>query len=235
MIDLGLLGSIAIMVIVVSVFVKPWPIGVDAPTVLDIAVGPLLVGVLVGRLASMALDDPGSMTNIRDVLIIRGGVEFWVGVAAGVGYLVMQARREQVRFADLLASVAVPALIAWAAYEATCVIRDGCPGPVTRFGLRPTGLVQSVFPIGLAVAAAAIAGAVALRAAQRRGASSMTTVFVAVGIVAAIRSIASIWLPRVGDHLTRQHRTSIAVAVLASSGLTVLFVRNRAANAAGAA
>lgn len=228
MIDVGLLGSIAIMVIVVSVFVKPLPTGTTTASVLDIVSGPLLVGVLVGRLASMALDDPASMTNIRDVMIIRGGVEFWAGVAAGFVYLIVQARRDRVQFPGLLAAIAVPALLAWATFEATCVIRDGCPGPVASFGMRPAGLVQSMFPVGLVVAAAAVAGALVLRAAQRRGTSSMVTVLVAVGLVATIRSIASIWLPHVGEHLTRQHRTSIMVAGLAWSVLAVMLVRTRA-------
>ncbi len=228
MIDVGLLGSIAIMVIVASVFVKPWPIGTATPTVLDIVTVPLLVGVLVGRLTSMAFDDPASLTNIRDVLVIRGGVEFWAGAAAGAALLVMQARRDDIRAEELLAAIAVPALLAWSAYEATCVIRDGCPGPIASVGLRPTGLLQPVFPVGLAVATVAIAGAALLRAAQRRGASSTTTVVVAIGLVATIRSVASIWLPHVGDHLTRQHRTSIAVGLLAWCALAVILVRARA-------
>ena len=160
MIDVGLLGSIAIMVIVVSVFVKPWPNGA-APAILDIGSGPLLVGVIGGRLASMAFDDPASMTNIRDVMIIRGGVEFWVGVAAGSVYLAVRGRN-RVQALELLAAIAVPAVLAWSVYEATCVIRDGCPGPVSSIGLRPPGLVQQMFPVGLVVAAAGVAAALML-------------------------------------------------------------------------
>jgi uncharacterized membrane protein YhaH (DUF805 family) len=124
-----------------------------------------------------------------------------------------------------LAAITAPALVAWACYEATCLLRDGCPGPVSSIGLRPEGLVQRMFPIGLGVAATAAIAAATVRRWHRRGLPNLLVIGLALVAVAAIRSVASIWLPHIGDGLTRQHRTSIAVALIASMGLVALRLR----------
>ena len=83
MIDVGLLATIVIVLIVPSVFVRPWPASAAASGVIDVSIGAMFVGLAVGRLTAVALDDPGSLTSLSDLMIIRSGVEFWPGVAAG--------------------------------------------------------------------------------------------------------------------------------------------------------
>ena len=225
MIDVGLLASMLVVLIVPSVFVRAWPESAVATGLLDVASGALLIGIAVGRLAAVAIDDPGSLTSISDLLIIRSGVEFWPGAAAGVAWVAVGARRDHVSPASRLAAITAPALVAWACYEATCLLRDGCPGPLSSIGLRPAGLVQRMFPISLGVAAAAVGAAALVRRWHRRGMPDLQVIAATLIALASIRSVASIWLPHIGDGPTRQHRTSIAVGVIASIGLVALRLR----------
>ena len=222
MIDIGLLASIAVVVIVPTFFVQPWPLA-GAPTgLIDAGLGAVVVGLVVGRITAVALDDPGSLTTLSDLMIIRSGVEFWPGVGAAVLWIVFRSHREGVAASLRLAAIAAPALVAWACYEATCVLRDGCPGPVSAIGLRPDGLVKRMIPIGLLAAAAAAAAALMVRRAQRAGMTDIRVVTLTVAAAAAIRSVDSIWLPRIGTGFTRQHQTSLLVAVLSALTFAVL-------------
>ncbi|MEP7020315.1 MAG: hypothetical protein ABI808_06665 [Pseudonocardiales bacterium] len=213
-----------VVLIVPSVFVRAWPDSAVATGLIDTTSGALLIGIAIGRLAAVAIDDPGSLTSLSDLLIIRSGVEFWPGVAAGVGWIAFRARQDNVSPAVRLAAITAPALVAWACYEATCLLRDGCPGPVTTFGLRPDGLVQRMFPVSLGIAAAAAGAAVVVRRWHRHGLPDLQVIAVALLSLATIRSFASIWLPHIGNGLTRQHRTSIAVAIVTFIGLLALRV-----------
>ena len=82
-----------------------------------------------------------------------------------------------------------------------------------------------MFPIGLMVAAAAGGAAMVGRRWHRRGMPDVEVVMVALLSIAIIRSIASIWLPHIGNGLTRQHTTSIAVGVI--SAIAFVVVRRR--------
>jgi hypothetical protein len=225
-IDIGLLVSIAAVVIVPSVFLRPWPPQGVATDLLDIGLGPLVLGLVGGRIAAMALDDPSSLRSIRDIMIIRSGVEFWPGVALGCAWLLWRARRDRTALGVQLASLSVAALIAWATFEATCLLRDGCPGPRSAVGLRPAGLSSRVFPVGLAVAAAAAAAAHVVARMRRRGLEGSLCALVAVTAIAAIRAVSSIWLPHIGSGLTRQHRESIAVLLVAPAFIAVVHWRH---------
>ncbi len=227
MIDNGLLATMVIVVLVPAVFVTPWPAAALPGGLLEHAVGPLMAGLAAGRLASMVIDDPSSITRLNDVLIIRSGVEFWVGVAAAMLWVVFRSHREHESASTRLAALSMPALAAWAAFEATCVLRDGCPGPVSDLGLRPTGLNARMFPVGLAVAGVAALGACAIRRLHRGGLADVHVVVLTILVIATIRSTASIWLPKVGDGLTRQHRESIAVTVMAAGLMLAALVRSR--------
>lgn len=213
MIDVGLLVSVAALVIIPAVFLRPWPSDGAPVDVLEVGLGPLGLGLLSGRIAAMALDDPSSLRNVRDILIIRSGVEFWPGVVIGCAWLVWRARLDRRSLNQSLASLSVAALLAWATFEATCVLRDGCPGPRSPIGLHPDGLSSRVFPVGLAVAVAAAIAAGIVAQLRRRGLTGALCAVVSVAAVAGIRTVSSIWLPHIGSGITRQHRESIAVLV----------------------
>ena len=209
MIDFGLLASMIIAVGLPSLVVRWWPLRTysDDVGVLDIALGPGFVALGVGRLTALILDDPQSIGRVADMLIIRSGVEFWPGVIAAAGLLAWMARRSGVSPLSRLGAVAPLALIGYGGYEAACIFRHGCFGPESPVGMRPVGLVTTMLPMGLVVATAVAVGAAFIRGLSRPA----VVVTAAVLMVATARSVASIWLPHVGEGLTRQHLTSIVV------------------------
>jgi hypothetical protein len=212
MIDSGLLVSVIIVVATGTLVLAPWPEAAVAGGVLDAALGALVAGVIAGRLAFVALDDPSSLTSVADLLVIRSGVEFWPGVAVGIAWASHLARRDGVRPLLRLAALAPSALVAWSAYEASCLLRDGCFGPRASIGLRPRGFATPMLPIGLVVGALVLGAAVGIRQLHRHGWSPWSVVVSSVSAIALVRSVASIWLPRIGSSLSRQHVTSIVVA-----------------------
>jgi hypothetical protein len=218
MLDVGLLVSGGVIVVVLTLAPR-W-----APTssfpggeVLDRLVVPAVVGLIAARVMAAALDDRASLRSVRALLVVRGGVEFWAGAAVMLALVAWGLRRGGEDPLSGLADLAPFVLWGYAAYEATCLLRDGCYGPESPVGLVPDGLRTRMFPVGLVIAAAIVAVGVSVRRVQSPAA---TRVLVAIGGVAAVRALASFWLPRLGDGLTRQHIESIAVlgAVLAVLG-----------------
>jgi len=98
---------------------------------LDVAIGPAFAGLAVGRLVTLALDDPTSIGSISDMIIIRSGVEFWPGVAAASAVLVWTAHKDWLPLLTRVADIAPLAMIGYAGFEAACIFRDGCFGPAT--------------------------------------------------------------------------------------------------------
>lgn len=212
--DYGLLASMVLVLAIPALLVRPSPEPAAGGGLLDRVGGALAVGLIVGRLATVAIDDRRLLTSLPDLLVIRSGVEFWPGVVAGLVWLGWVEHRSGRQVEQLLAIVAPAGLLGWAVYEASCLLRDGCPGPVSSIGLRPDGLLQRQFPVGLVVAFLAALAAYLVDRAHQRGLGDVDTVFVALAVVALIRTLASFWLPKVGVGLTRQHKTSITVLVI---------------------
>lgn len=215
MIDFGLVVSLIAAIGAPALLALRWAHGDGRSNFLDDVTAPLLVGLVVGRLVTLALDDPNSIGSLSDMLVIRSGVEFWPGVAAAAGVVAWQAQRADRSPLVQLAALAPFALIGYAAYEATCVFRDGCLGPVAPVGLRPPGLQATMLPVGWLVAAATLAGAAFVRGMRDR-ARPVVSVATSVAVVAAVRSLGSVWLPHVGDGMTRPHRASVAILVVSA-------------------
>jgi len=222
-IDYGLLISIIIAFGVPTMLARWWPVHApDGKRVdfLDIVMVPALIGLVVGRITTLALDDPNSIGSVSDMVIIRSGVEFWPGVVAASAAVAWTARRNGYPPMAMLARLGPLAMIGYAGYEAACILRDGCFGPATPVGLRPPGLSTTMLPIGLLMAAGVIAAAVGLRRSVGRHPDEFSdTVALACAAlaVAVVRAVGSVWLPHVGDGLTRQHITSIGVAAIAAA------------------
>ena len=175
----------------------------------------VIAGVIVGRLTSMALDDPGSLIGGGDLATSRGGVEFWPGLAAAIAVVALGARRHHTPVAARIADLAPYGLLAVAGYQATCVVREGCFGPESAFGLTPPGISRPLFPVELAGAVALAGFAVVLVRTARWG-HPWVTAALALWALAFQRSVISFWLPVVGPGLSRAHRESIGVAVVGS-------------------
>lgn len=164
------------------------------------------------------------MGSLSDLLIIRSGVEFWPGVAAAAVWAAWSARRADVSSTARLADLTSLALVGYAGYEVTCLVRDGCFGPASPFGLQPPGTFTTMLPVGVVAAIVTGTAAIVLHR-QRSTLRSAALVLSGLVAVAAVRSIGSIWLPHIGGGLTRQHWSSIFVMVIAIAGLLVLSAR----------
>ncbi len=223
MLDIGLIATGVVIWAVLAASAR-W-----APTssfrreeIIDRLYVPAFTGLLVGRIVAVILDDPTSLRSLRALIVIRSGVEFWPAVAAALVVVAWSLRRARRDVLLGLAELAPFLLWAYAAYEASCVLRDGCYGPESAFGLMPDGLQTRQLPIGLLVALAATALAFALR--QLWSLTPGGKLLLAVGGLALIRSVAAFWLPRIGPGLTRPHVESltIAAAVTVVAGAMVL-------------
>jgi hypothetical protein len=228
-IDYGLLISMIIAFGVPTFLVRWWSLSSYAEPVgfLDVTLGPAFVGLAVGRLVALGLDDPSSIGSLSDMLIVRSGVEFWPGIAAAAGVLMWGEFRAGHPPLTRVADIAPLAMVGYAGYEAACVFRDGCFGPLSPVGLRPPGLTTTMLPVGLLMALTVAAGAVVVRRRARRPDRPVVTVLSGVVVVAVVRAVGSIWLPHVGTGLTRQHVTSIVVAVGAMIGLIAVIASAR--------
>lgn len=230
MIDGDLLASLVLIAAALGVVIAVAPPRTgDRASLFDVALWPVMAGVLAGRVTAAALDDPHALSRPGDLLVLRGGVEFWAGVATAAAVGVWSARRARQSAVARLADVAPYALVAYAAYEAGCLVRAGCFGPRSAIGLVPPGLSATVAPVGLFVAAAAVGLAiVARRVAPRYGGNAIA---ISVLGLAVIRAVASIWLPKIRSGPTRQHLESIVVAVAAGVVLSARWLyRSRASS-----
>lgn len=204
-----------------SLVARWWPLTTFAEPVgfADVAIWPAFAGLAVGRLVAVGIDGPSSLGSVSDLLIVRSGVEFWPGVAAAMLVTAWSAHRSRVAPLDRLADLVPLALIGYAGYEVTCLVRDGCYGPETSLGLQPPGTSTGMLPIGILASIAIVVGAVVLHRQLGRW-SLWIVVTGGVTVVAGVRSLAATWLPHIGDGLTRQHWSSIAVLALAALALT---------------
>jgi len=212
--DYGLLLSMLVAFAVPSLLARLWPLRTfDLPAgFLDAALMPTAAGLAVGRLTAIALDDPRSIGRVADILVVRSGVEFWPGVIAAVVTASWSARRAGTAPLARLADIAPLGMLGYAGYEVTCLVRDGCYGPHSGFGLVPDGLLSRMLPVGVLIAAVIAASAVIVRQAQLRGSSPVLVVLTGIAVISTTRAVGSFWLPKVGDGLTRQHLSSIIVS-----------------------
>ncbi|MEP7054247.1 MAG: prolipoprotein diacylglyceryl transferase family protein [Actinomycetota bacterium] len=231
--DTGLLVSAALMWLVVAGAARWAPITVAQPRdVVDRLTVACFAGLVLGRLAAVLLDDRTSLRSWRSFLVIRGGVEFWPGVVAAFLVLVWQARRERTDVLSAVAQFAPFLLWGYSAFEASCLFRGGCFGPPSPLGLVPDGLRTRMFPVGLVVAlVVGVLGYVV----RQFPATDTDKLLVALGGVATARSVASVWLPRLGVGPTRQHLESVTVALFVVGAGSIVRVRAGLRGKAGTA
>ena len=216
MIDYGLLVSMIVAFGLPTLLSRRWPMSTFDPPAgfVDAVTGAVLVGLVVGRLATLALDDPRSIGRLADMLVVRSGVEFWPGVAAAAGYAAFGAQRKGVSPLARLAAIAPLSMVGYAGYEAACLVRDGCYGPASPIGLRPRGISATILPIGVLMALFVAGAAIVVHRRSATGATAHGVVVAAIAAVASARAVGSFWLPKIGEALTRQHRSSLLVALV---------------------
>lgn len=91
----------------------------------DIALGAIVAGVFVGRLAAMIGDGVNPLTNPGDILIIRGGVATGPATVAAIATAAWFGRGALAPVLDGLAASALAGLAGW---HGGCVVRDSCLG-----------------------------------------------------------------------------------------------------------
>jgi hypothetical protein len=214
MLDIGLLSSILVIVAVMYAAARWAPVGsMHANETIDRLYLPALAAIFSGRVAAAALDDPTSLRSLRALLVLRGGVEFWPGVAVGVAVLALGLRRSGRPIRVDLVDLAPFMLWGYGAWELTCWLRDGCFGPATAFGLTPDGLTRPQFPVGLVMGMSIVGLGFVVR--HLWALEPNRRLLVALGGVASVRAIGSIWLPHLGSGMTRHHEQSVAIALVA--------------------
>ncbi len=219
MIDTGLAVSMVAVAVAVWFAGRSWCRPAD---VFDVLSAPVMIGIIAARLSALLLDSPVSLTRVSDIIVINGGVEFWPGVVAG---LAMRWYRLS-KTPDPLAVAIVPVvLVGYGTFEAGCLLRQGCFGPIASFGLPlPSGGVR-MFPVGLVMGGTVIVAAWYVRRLVQRGRDPANVLLVSLATLATVRAVGSVWLPHVGSGPTRQHLESVAVAAV--SGLLLAWRRLR--------
>ena len=229
--DVGLLLTMLIVVGGVQLALRAVPpTAVDRAQLVEQFSTPVIVGVIGARLVFVLLDHPASVFRIRDLMVVRAGMEFWAGVVVALAWVVVKARRSPGRAeAVVKLAAAVPyLLIGVALYEASCLMRDGCLGPVASVGLVPRGLDSTMVPVGVLVAGALGLAAVVLRRAWTLEVEQ--TVLCAFVVLGGVRLVASWFLPAFGP--SRVERESALVFILSLGGLIAFTARRRIARRA---
>ncbi len=91
----------------------------------DVALGAMVVGVAVGRLAAMIGDGVNPVANPADILLVRAGVAAGPAAVAALAWVAWVGRRELIPVADGLAAAALTGLAGW---HGGCLARDACLG-----------------------------------------------------------------------------------------------------------
>ncbi|MEO7557053.1 MAG: hypothetical protein ABIV94_10685 [Acidimicrobiales bacterium] len=179
---------------------------------MDRAAPGLVAGVLVGRAVTM-LSSPGGLHSLSDFLVIRGGAEFWAGTVAGGTAVAVGARRRRESPIAVLADIAPYGLVGYGVYTATCVLREGCYGPVSALGLRPPGTATTMVPVELLSGVAVLGVAYLLRNAW--GLRPLAVLTAAVIALAAARLAGAALLPNLDGRWTRSTVESLAALAVA--------------------
>lgn len=220
-IDTGLLISLVALVAVPVVWSRASNLHIEGERLTDAAIAPLIAGLLSARVATLAFDDPEALRSFKDASVIRGGVDFWPGVFVAIAVVAWTAHRAGRPPWHRLAALAPFALLAYAVFEATCIFREGCFGPHWSLGIRPAGIQSPMLPIGWLVAVVVLVAAIAV---HRSAIGPRAKVWAAVMAVSWPRAVASFWLPKIGDGLTRAHQWSLVVAIVTAIGGAVASV-----------
>lgn len=229
--DVGLLLTLLIVLGGVQLTLRALPpTAVDRAQVVELVSTGLIFGLIAARVVFVLLDHPASVFRLRDLMVVRSGAEFWAGAFVSLAWVLVRVRRAVDRVGAMVTlAAAMPyLLIGVALYEASCLVRDGCLGPVAGVGLKPNGLGSTMVPVGVLVAGVLGVAALVLRQAWTLEAEQ--TVLGAFAVLGGVRLVASWFLPAFGP--SRVEGESALVFVVSFSALVVRAVRRRRARRA---
>ena len=133
----------------------------------DLLMTSAIVGVAVGRIASMLAGGTNPLTHPGDILIVRGGVATGPAAAAALIAAGFGARKDLWRILDAAAPAALAGLAGW---HAGCVLTASCAGTPTGlpWGISVGGGIAR-HPVEIYAALLLAAGVAALLYARRYG------------------------------------------------------------------
>ncbi len=133
----------------------------------DIAIGAVVAGLFLGRLAAMVGDGVNPITNPGDILIVRGGVATGVATVGAIFTAAWLGRTTMWPVLDGLAAASLAGLAGW---HAGCVVRDSCLGTPSDlpWAFAQEGSSITRHPVEIYAALALIIAAIALAWWRRR-------------------------------------------------------------------
>lgn len=181
----------------------------------DVALGAAVAGLLVGRLAAMAVDGVNPLTNPGDVLIVRAGVDTGFASATAIVTLALLSRRETVVVADALAAATLSGLAGW---HAGCLLRDACAGTPSDlpWAITLNGSEITRHPEGLYTALAFLVAAVALAAWKRRVPPAGMVAGVGLALAGSIRLVTEPFRPSLGSRPVGWYVAALVAGVVAA-------------------
>ena len=142
----------------------------------DVALVAAVVGIFVGRVASMLGNGVNPLTHPADLLIVRGGVATGPAAMAALIAVAWLGRSELWAVADGLAAAALAGLGGW---HAGCVVRDACLGTPSdlpwAFAQSGSSITRHPVELNAAILFLSAAGFLALWRKRARLASGIAT------------------------------------------------------------
>ena len=126
-----------------------------------------IVGLFVGRLTSMIGSGVNPLTNLFDILIVRGGVATGPAALAALATVAVMGRGELMAIAD---SIAVASLAALGGWQLGCLPREACLGTPADlpWSMTQPGSTIGRHPVELYAAAIYLVAAAALAVLRKR-------------------------------------------------------------------
>jgi prolipoprotein diacylglyceryltransferase len=164
----------------------------------DTALGAVMAGLFLGRLAAMALAGTNPITHPADILIVRSGVDTgWASLGA-LTTAVVAGRRNPV---DTLDGLAAPGLAGLAVWHGSCLLRGACLGTPSElpWAIAASGSGVTRHPVEVYSALLLIAGAAVLAWWARRPATPGRLGGAALFLAAAVRLATEPMRPALGS------------------------------------
>ena len=152
----------------------------------DLLIAGIVVGLFVGRLASMVGSGVNPLTSLGDILIVRGGVATGPAALAALLTVAVLAKGEIVAVADSLAVAALASLGGW---HVGCLARDACLGTTSDvpWAMTQAGSAVGRHPVELYTAAIFLIAAAALALYRKRRVAPGVAASAALALAGAVR------------------------------------------------
>ena len=184
----------------------------DSPT--ERIVSSAAAGLLVGRIAEMIGQGINPITNLSDLLIIRGGVSVPAATVAAIGTLWWTSNRDL----SVVDSFSAPALVGLAGWHAGCLWRSACLGTVSDlpWALAEPGSTITRHPVELyAAVGLVLASLLVSRIPPKPGLRSAA----ALGLAALVRLVTEPFRLSVTGGPVFWYVAGLSLALLAGTAL----------------